>query len=747
MGHRERAWASASILATAFVGQAVWAQTAPPAAPAAGQLEEVVVTAQKRSERLAKVPLPVQAISGKELARQGVTTSTDLVRLVPSASVVSSTATGFDTIEIRGISSGTTGDSLVGYYLDDTPFGIPNLQLSPPSRLLDVSQVEIIRGPSGTIYGQGSSGGTVKIITNKPNLETYSGSIGSEFSGTQGGGINYETDFMLNAPLIRDVLGLRVTGSYENLGGYAHLADLHQDNVNDAQLKNIRAAVRWQPTPDITVDGLYWHIENSQPYNNNLTPANAPAELKSTLTAVYGAEGLGALAPYFAGLSTDLAYPVQPVGTRTIAGIDGVRGFTNVDADIYSLDVNWNTDIGTVTSNSSYIQHKLFFSDPVVGYLVDNSDFKTNSFTDELRLASASDSPIHYLIGAAYRDATIHSDIDFFADERIFFLPGVKEQLIDIVGPLQTKSYAVFGEVSAPLFGGLLEPLFGIRYFNDDRNAVTLERNTGFTDSGSANFNSVSPRFNLKLNVADNGIFFFNAAKGFRSGTLQTAAQVAEANAQGIPATAVIRPDTLWTYELGTRWQFLDNTLAFETSVYHTDWKDVQIEFNNSAGSVSVVNGGNARINGVDALARWNTPVAGLSLSAEGGYLDARFSSINPLLALATAVREGGALPNVPRATATFSADYQRHLPQLDDAVLSFDGSFAYRSDQIDPASGLRSSDVRDLSLRASLQKGPYRGEIFALNALNDSGPVVRQLYTYQILYPRQVGLRLSYSF
>ncbi|MEL4382803.1 TonB-dependent receptor plug domain-containing protein, partial [Shewanella algae] len=94
----------------------------------------------------------------------------------------SSTSPGFDTIEIRGISSGTTGDSLVGYYIDDTPFGIPNLQLSPPSRLLDVQRVEVIRGPSGTLYGQGSMGGTVKIVTNKPDLENFSGAIATEFS-------------------------------------------------------------------------------------------------------------------------------------------------------------------------------------------------------------------------------------------------------------------------------------------------------------------------------------------------------------------------------------------------------------------------------------------------------------------------------------------------------------------------------------------------------------------------------------
>lgn len=139
-----------------------------------GQSEEIVVTAQKREENLFEVPLAVQALGADQLENSGASSVADLTTLIPGASVVSSSTPGFDTIQIRGISSGTTGDGLVGYYIDETPFGVPNLQLTPPAGMLDVQRVEVIRGPSGTIYGQGSMGGTIKLVTQRPDSREFS---------------------------------------------------------------------------------------------------------------------------------------------------------------------------------------------------------------------------------------------------------------------------------------------------------------------------------------------------------------------------------------------------------------------------------------------------------------------------------------------------------------------------------------------------------------------------------------------
>ena len=141
------------------------AQTAPSRGDPSTQLDEIVVTAQKREQNLIDVPLSVQAISGEQLERQGTRDLTQLVDFIPGASVVSKSAPGFDTIQIRGISAGTVGDSTTGYYIDDVVFSIPNLQISPPSRLFDLERTEILRGPQGTLYGNGALGGLVRLIT------------------------------------------------------------------------------------------------------------------------------------------------------------------------------------------------------------------------------------------------------------------------------------------------------------------------------------------------------------------------------------------------------------------------------------------------------------------------------------------------------------------------------------------------------------------------------------------------------
>jgi iron complex outermembrane receptor protein len=255
MGHNLRKsllmGVGAAAVATSTSGVA---QTAGPAP--ASSVGEVVVTAQKRSERLFEVPLPVQAITAAQLQQSGASKVSDLVTAIPGASIVSDSTPGFETVQIRGIASGTTGDGLVGYYLDDTPFGIPNLQLTPPAGLLDLDRVEVIRGPSGTIYGQGSMGGTIKLVTTKPSTTTFSAKALSEVSGTAGGDVNGKIDASVNLPLVQDRLALRVSGGFEDLSGYANVPELHQTHANGFQGTNIRATMLWtssiartSPTP------------------------------------------------------------------------------------------------------------------------------------------------------------------------------------------------------------------------------------------------------------------------------------------------------------------------------------------------------------------------------------------------------------------------------------------------------------------------------------------------------------------
>lgn len=686
-------------LALAF-GLALPALAQEPAAPpaASNEPEEIVITVQKREENLADVPAPVQALSAEDLAVQGVGKVSDLVTLIPGASVVSNSTPGFETLQIRGIASGTTGDGLVGYYVDETPFGIPNLQLTPPARLLDVERVEVLRGPSGTLYGQGSMGGTIKLVTARPSSEAFEGRVEGEYSSTHGGGNNYAFGAVLNVPILAERLAVRASGSFERLSGFAEAPEFGEKNVNDFESVNARVTALWTPSEDVDVSASYWRIENDQAFSNGLTP----------------------------GL------PVP-----AIAGTGGVRGYTDVDADIYSATVAWSSDWGTLTANSSYIDHELDFLAPLLTVLLNDSTFGTESFTQEIRFASPDENALRWIGGFFYRDATIHSDIDF----TFLGFP-----VIDIVGDLDTKSWSLFGEVSYDLFDGRLVPLVGLRYFQDERGSDGLDRATGLPRRiGPAHYERWSPRFNLAFHATENGLIYFNAAKGFRSGVLQTQAQADASIALGIPTSTQIKPDELWTYELGTRWSLFDDQLMVEASYYHTNWKDIQLQFATAA-VISLANGGDADIDGVDLGVLWRA-APGLTLQLTGNVNDADFAEVVPALGAALpTVNSGEPLPNVPNSTFMAALDYERALP-FGEWTGRAHFSYAMRQDTIDAASGLRSGDLDDMTFSLGVSNERWNAEVFVLNALDDADPVVRTGTALSILHPRRVGFRVGVDF
>lgn len=678
--------------------------------------EEIVVTAQKREENLFDVPLAVQALGAEQLENAGVQSVAELTSLIPGASVVSASTPGFDTIQIRGVSSGTTGDGLVGYYIDETPFGIPNLQLTPPAGLLDVERVEVVRGPSGTLYGQGSMGGTIKLVTARPDASDYSGRMQVQASSTSDGGDNLSVSGVVNVPLIQDMLAVRIAGSYDELGGFAEYDDLATlgldgEDVNDFTGTNIRATALLTPSSDLDISLMYWRIDNEQGASNTLN--------------------LSAAEP-------------------TILGFGRGPGFTNIDMDLYSLTLNWDLGAAVLTSNSSYVDHTLDFDVPidVVGFgpiFVNDSTFDTTSFTQEIRLTSTGEGPLRWVLGGFYRDATIESDICFY----IGACAGAF-RLIDTAGPIDTTSWSLFGEASLSLFDGKLVPLVGVRYFEDERSANGLDRITSLTSSVDAQWDSLSPRFNLTYNASDNFILYLNAAKGFRSGTLQTDSQAATADlllglAPGTTQNQV-DPDELWTYELGGRWQSASRDFLIEASIYRTEWEGVQTQFGALA---SIINGGDYEITGFDLGVMWR-PIDELTLQAVANVNDAEITNAPAALSLSLAgVQNGARPPNVPESNYTLAATYERPLSWFGGSTLSLYSSYAYRDAQLDATTGVASDDITDLTLRAGLDVGAWRFEAFALNALDDDSAAVVAPTTnsLQILYPRRIGVQIGMNF
>jgi iron complex outermembrane receptor protein len=186
------------------LAQAAAAAAAPAASTPSDQIATVIITAQKRKEDIHDVPMSVSAISGEQLQAAQIRTVEDLTRNVPNISFSSQGGPGLGTVEIRGVSS-QAGAATVSVYLDDVSLTTRNLysQGTAEPRFFDIQDIEVLRGPQGTLYGASSMGGTIKYIGKQPDLKYFSGSATETWSWTKGGSANYEVQGILNIPMVK----------------------------------------------------------------------------------------------------------------------------------------------------------------------------------------------------------------------------------------------------------------------------------------------------------------------------------------------------------------------------------------------------------------------------------------------------------------------------------------------------------------------------------------------------------------
>jgi outer membrane receptor protein involved in Fe transport len=233
-------------------------------------VQEIVVTAQRRSENLQTVPVSVTALDNTSLERLGLTTLKDLAREVPGLTVVSS-GPGQNILIMRGISSTAGTTATVGYYLDDTPIQASSNAALLSARgvvdpaLFDLARVEVLRGPQGTLYGSSSMGGTIKYVTTQPDPTRFSATVGTTLSDTDGGGPNIETTGTLNLPL-NEIMAARVSAFYRHNDGFIDRYPIDPNNylavnpaggiarnVNTENTSGVRAVVRIDATPTLSI--------------------------------------------------------------------------------------------------------------------------------------------------------------------------------------------------------------------------------------------------------------------------------------------------------------------------------------------------------------------------------------------------------------------------------------------------------------------------------------------------------------
>ena len=602
------------------------------------QVEEVVVTAEKRSESVQKVPLAISALSGARLAREGADKFEDIALMAPSVSFSNNGSTE-DKVVMRGITAGSFFEAqtaATGYYLNDIPLTSSFTSGGTDLRLFDVNRVEVLRGPQGTLYGAGAMGGAIRVITNQPNLDAYHAEIEATGADVASRAADFDVNGMLNLPIIKDQLALRTVLTYRDDGGYIKDPTLGTNGANGSHIFGARSALEWQPTDalSVTLTGIYQDDKYDGVSTIDTNIHNQP---------IYG------------DLTEHTLY--QEPGTATTS--------------VGNLAIKYRMPWATLESSTSYSQNateSTVDETTVLGVLLPGSPGyisqlpdTDHSFVQEVRLVSTATTPLKWIAGAYYQN----DDLVVYRRDRFdptSFLGSLGFVPLDYHTETKRQTFAVFGETTYQ-FTPQWDATVGLRYsyVPTTYNAVLygllvspfITPGTAINPGpAKASSQDVSPKFEITYHPTGHSLIYVEAAKGFRPGSPNSAIP-------GTPAT--LAPDYLWDYELGGKSAWLDGRLTVDGAVYYIDWKNIQVVAATPATSLPPTppgipylgNIGSATSKGAE-LEIQARPAEAWQFSLSAAYTDATYTATNAQIG----ITNGERIPSVPLFSGAAAVDY-----------------------------------------------------------------------------------------
>ena len=732
--HRSRMLATTClVLAMAAAGSAS-AQTGD-----VTEVDAIIVTAQKREQNLQDVSTSIAAVSGADIAESGKNNFADIMTSVPSLTMVSQ-GPGLSTLALRGITTGGVRNDepqnkeTVGVYIDETPISVNGF--NPDLGLYDLSRVEVLRGPQGTLYGSGSMGGTIRIITNKPDLDDFKGSAEATLSNTRHGGANYSVKGMVNLPLVEDVIALRAVAYRSDTSGYIDNVVTGEKDVNDAQTTGARVELG----------------------------ARLGENLRANLTYMIH------------DLKTGGRSEQTSAYQRTTRAFDGLTDRINIFNATLDYDLGW----AGVTSSTSYLKKRNtnrnsleFILESALGFrsaspLVDTTEIE--DFSQELRIASSGDGPLTYVVGAFYQDRKRDYTQDAPVPGIDAFV-GVPSTALGAPGPdrafygiqsIRQKQKALFGEISYA-FTERLTATLGLRYFDfkEDYSTYSSGLLNGGADSSRGGFSEtgVTPKLDLSYAATPDNLIYVQASKGFRLGGVNTTvpADLCRADLEKLGrsnAAGSFASDSVWNYELGTKNQFMERRLTFNASVYRIDWSDMQTTLSLPSCAFSFrTNAGAARSVGAELEARFAASES-LDLYATLGLTNSRLTQDVPF----TPWKDGDNVPGVPKQQVSAGARQAFSLFGADDAYVRVDYSYVSRmKTNFDDANvnNRRYGDYHLVNVQAGVraEQWPVEVSVFVRNLFDDDGRVLASAASqvaperFITVQPRTVGVTVQATF
>ena len=704
-----------------------------------GNSGDIVVTAQKRSERLLDVPVPVSVVSAADLLRDSSYTLGDYFTKLPGLSVIQR-GNGRSTVVVRGITTGSGNSPTVGITLDDVPLGSSTGgglgdAVLPEIDPADVQQVEVLRGPQGTLYGASSLGGLIKYVSIQPDTEKFGGDVSATGNSVDHGGLGYGGHAAVNVPIIQDTLALRVSGFYHHDAGFIDDPDHDRTDLNRSRTYGGKASLLWDVTPNISVLGTAL-------LQNYRSDGSASVYVDANRTPIQGDYDQDALPGVNTGDKKMRIYSLKVADDFGFATLSSITSYSHV------------TYIAPQDVSGTFGHYLPFFFDDTTGLGVGIiNNYLSKKWTQELRLASNGSGRLEWQVGGFYthEDNDNYQDIyvaDFATGQNIGF-----PDLYKLYGPTTYREFAGYGDLTYHVTDKFQLQVGG-RYSTNKQTSLQTVSGIleGETDVSSARSKDHAFTFLVtpSYHITNDMMVYGRVATGYRPGGPNLVPNGS--------ANATFGPDRTTNYEIGFKGNVIDRVLTLDLSVFDIEWKKIQLLETDAASGFSFTgNAGHARSRGVEATANL-TPWKGMTVVGNFAYTDAQLRQNIDVSSLYA--QKGDMLPYAAKYAG--SVDVEQRFPLPDGVEGHVGGNVAYvgnRKSDFARAAGQPRFDMpayTTIELRAGIDYAGWDYSIFARNLTDKRGFIAggandtitrTGVFSASIIQPRTIGLTLSKKF
>jgi iron complex outermembrane recepter protein len=694
-------------------------------APRPSQIEEVIVTAQKREERLIDTPQSVQVLTATEFTKRGATQFRDVADSIPGLTM-RTTGAGNNQVSLRGLTAGNDASPLVAVYVDEVPYGSSTGFAGGGGTRLDVglfdlNRLEVLRGPQGTLYGASTMGGLLKYVTRTPDTTDSSFDVQTGVSSTQHGGMSYNGAATLNAPIASDKAALRATGFYSRDAGYIDNLTLGRADVNQADIYGGRADLLLKPTESLSIRLGAFAQDISR---------DAEGSANYTLT-----------------------------GAPTDDELEQRRRFEEIFDQRFRLGsatINYDFDQGSLVSISSYQTARMdqlydvsptsVALCPFVGLTCSAVGFpfhySTDKYTQELRFAANRHGSVEWLAGGFYTHETSENE-QAFAPRGPAGEP-LPNTLFTFSTPSRYEEYAAFGNLTWYLTDKL-DLTGGLRYARNDQRYNQI--GSGFFGRSAPQPSSLTEDVftylaNVRYHFSEDVTAYLRYATGYRPGG-PNLVTINATTGQPVGKSS-FEADRLKSYEVGLKAQIADHRMGVELAAFYTDWTNLQVVIT-QGGFGAFDNAPGATVRGAE-LSLSLRPVDALTITGAFSYQDGTLSEAAPQLN----GRKDQRLPQSAPLTGTLSLDYalgaSTFAPTLGATVRYVDE----RTAGFGPAP-YRLPDFTTVDLRAGATFGMVETQLYLRNVFDEAGQYSLTTRGTEarpsIQQPRTIGISLSARF